>query len=314
VSAPKVRGPRPVSTRLRRLLVMLPWLMERGEVTVAEAAERFGVSEAHLIADLERASLCGLPPYVDEMIDLFIDDGVIHMGVPRLFTRPLRLNAREGFSLLAAGKAALEMPGADVSGPLARALAKLEVSLGTNAVVSIDVEHPPMLDAVRSAVDERAELHITYYASWRDETTTRVIRPHTVFSEQADWYVIADCDLAGGQRHFRVDRIVSLDRTGNTFEHRTIERPGPAWFSPSPDTTLVTLRLDSSAGWVTLRYPMQAVRHVNDHIEADLLVVSVPWLERLLLRLGPAATVLSPTEWASLGRTAAARQLKRYTK
>ena len=291
---------------------MLPWLMERGEVPVAEAAERFGVSEAHLIADLERASLCGLPPYVDEMIDLFIDDGIIHMGVPRLFTRPLRLNAREGFSLLAAGKAALEMPGADSSGPLARALAKLEASLGTSAVVAIDVEHPPLLDAVRAAVDERAELEITYYASWRDETTTRVIRPHTVFSEQADWYVIADCDLAGGQRHFRIDRIVRLDRTGKSFEHRTIERPGPAWFSPSPDTTLATLRLETSASWVTLRYPMHAVRQVGDHLEADLLVVSIPWLERLLLRLGPAAQVMAPTEWLTLGQSAAARQLSRY--
>ena len=30
------RGPRPTGDRLRRLLVMLPWLMERGEVPVAE--------------------------------------------------------------------------------------------------------------------------------------------------------------------------------------------------------------------------------------------------------------------------------------
>ena len=31
--------------RLRRLLVMLPWLMERGEVPLAEVAERFGLTE-----------------------------------------------------------------------------------------------------------------------------------------------------------------------------------------------------------------------------------------------------------------------------
>jgi proteasome accessory factor C len=279
---------------------------------VAEAAARFHVSEAHLIADLERASLCGLPPFVDEMIDLFIDDGVIHMGVPRLFTKPLRLNAREGFSLLAAGKAALEMPGAEGDGALARALVKLEASLGTSAVVAIDVEHPPFLDAIRAAVEQRTELAITYYAAWRDEQTERVIRPHTVFAEQGDWYVIADCLLAGGERRFRVDRISALSPTGETFEHRDIARPGPEWFAPSPDATEVTLRLAPGATWVATRYPMQAVRTIDNGLEVDLLVVSVPWLERLLLRLAGDAEVVAPDEWRTLGRDAAQRLLARY--
>src|SRR5207344_1836306 len=141
------RGPRPAQERLRRLLVMLPWLMERGEVPVAEAAERFHVSEPHLIHDLEVASLCGLPPYVDELVDLWIEDGVIHMGVPRLFTRPLRLTAPEGFALLAAGRAAIALPGADPGGPLGRALEKLAVSLGADdrPALVVDVERPPLL-------------------------------------------------------------------------------------------------------------------------------------------------------------------------
>jgi proteasome accessory factor C len=306
------RGPRPVSDRLRRLLVMLPWLMERGEVSVAEAAARFDVSEAHLIADLERASLCGLPPYVDEMIDLFIDDGVIHMGVPRLFRRPLRLNGREGFSLLAAGKASLEMPGADATGPLARALAKLERSLGASAVVSVDVEHPPFLDAVRDAVEHRTELHIVYYSSWRDERTERTIHPQSVFAEQGDWYVIADCLLAGDERRFRIDRISELAPTGEVFTHRSVARPESSWFTPGPDTVEVTLALRAGAAWVAERYPMLAVRRTDDGLEADLVVVNERWLERLLLRLGPDVTVLAPERWRSLQTDAAARLLSRY--
>src|SRR5262245_25901936 len=114
------RGPEGAGPRLRRLLLLLPWLMERGQVPVAEATERFAVSEAQLIADLELVAMCGLPPYVDELIDVFIDDGVISVGIPRLFTRPLRLTAREGFALLAAGRAAMAVPGADPTGPLGR--------------------------------------------------------------------------------------------------------------------------------------------------------------------------------------------------
>jgi hypothetical protein len=66
-------------------------------VPVEEAAACFGVSREQLIHDVELAALCGLPPYVDEMIDLFVDDDVIYAGVPRLFTRPLRMTAREAF-------------------------------------------------------------------------------------------------------------------------------------------------------------------------------------------------------------------------
>jgi len=61
---------RTAEQRLRRLLVMLPWLMERGEVPVAEVAARFEIDEADLIADLELVAMCGLPPYVDHLIDV----------------------------------------------------------------------------------------------------------------------------------------------------------------------------------------------------------------------------------------------------
>ena len=52
---------RPATERLRRLLIILPWLMERGEVSVDEVAERFSVGVDDLIRDLELVSMCGLP-------------------------------------------------------------------------------------------------------------------------------------------------------------------------------------------------------------------------------------------------------------
>ena len=61
------RGPRPAQERLRRLLLMLPWLMERGEVAIAEMAAHFSLSESELVADIELAAMCGLPPFVDEI-------------------------------------------------------------------------------------------------------------------------------------------------------------------------------------------------------------------------------------------------------
>jgi proteasome accessory factor C len=125
------RGPRSAPERLRRLLVMVPWVMERGEVTVAEVAERFQLTEKEVINDLERVAMCGVPPYgPDDLVDLFVDEGVVYAGASRIFTKPLRLTTPEGFALLAAGRAGLELPGAEPDGALARALDKLEDKLG----------------------------------------------------------------------------------------------------------------------------------------------------------------------------------------
>jgi proteasome accessory factor C len=106
-------GPRNAEDRLRRLLVMLPWLMEMGEVPLAEVARRFDMTEPQVQSDLELVAMCGLPPFVDEMVDVFVDDGIVYVGIPRLFTRPLRLTAPEAFSLLTSARAAMELPGAD---------------------------------------------------------------------------------------------------------------------------------------------------------------------------------------------------------
>ena len=306
-------GPQATADRLRRLLVLLPWLMERGEASVAETAQRFGVSEKNLIADLEKASLCGLPPYVDEMIDLFIEDGVIHMGVPRLFTRPLRLTSSEGFSLLAAGRAAMAMPGAEAGGPLGRALSKLETVLGAVPKVSIDLETPPFLDLVREAAEQRQFLAVTYYTARRDERTERVLAAHAVFASQGDWYVIADDSLSGEERRFRIDRIEAGVLQDGHFEHREVQQPDASWFTSSAEVSRVSLRLQPAAEWITTRYPVQAIRPQGDgSFEVDLLVTGEPWLERLLLRLGDSAEVLAPPHWHDLGRRAAQRVLARY--
>ncbi|MDQ3738792.1 MAG: WYL domain-containing protein, partial [Actinomycetota bacterium] len=89
-------GRRRADVRVRRMLLILPWLIERGEVPLDEVAQRFDLSPEEVESDIAWVSMCGLPPYVDEMIDVFVDEGMVYMGVPRVFTRPLRLTAPEG--------------------------------------------------------------------------------------------------------------------------------------------------------------------------------------------------------------------------
>jgi proteasome accessory factor C len=310
-------GRRTAEDRLRRLLVMLPWLMERGEVPLTDVARHFRSTPEEVAADLELAAMCGLPPFVDELIDVFIDDDVVVVGVPRLFTRPLRLTAPEGFALVAAGRAAMELPGADPSGPLGRGLEKLAAALGDDGVV-VELPRSDALDELIATLSEavrRVErLAVRYWTPSRDEITERRITPRHVFHDRGEWYVIADDERSGERRTFRIDRIEAVEHTGELGEpEEGVAVTVGEWFV---DGTLprVTLRLTAAATWVTERYPVDEVRDVGDGmIEARFPIASERWLERLLLRLGREAEVVDPPEWRRLGREAATRLLERYT-
>jgi proteasome accessory factor C len=295
---------------------MLPWLMERGEVTVAEAAERFDLTEGEVVRDLELAAMCGLPPFVDELIDVFVDDGVIVVGVPRLFTRPLRLNSVEAFELLAAGRAAMELPGADATGALGRGLAKLAQALGEDDTtgVRIELDRPAMADRLAIAATASEELLIEYWSASRDATTQRRIVPRQVFADRGEWYVSADDDRSGEVRTFRVDRIVHVDGTGVTVapSDATLPTPG-AWFADESVRRAI-VRLSPAARWVVERYPVDDVGapDADGWITVRLPVASEQWLVRTLLRLGPEAELVDPVEWRELVVAAAGRVLDRY--
>ena len=310
------RGPRPAEDRLRRLLVMLPWLMERGEVPVAEAAERFGMTEAEVVRDLELVAMCGLPPFVDELIDVFVDEGVISVGVPRLFTRPLRLNSVEAFELLAAGRAAMELPGADPEGPLGRGLAKLGAVLGEDDTsgVRIDLDPPALADELTAWVERGERLRIRYWSAARDEVTERRIVPRQVFTDRGEWYVTADDDRSGSTRTFRIDRIETVEATGEVVPARDAELPEPGTWFADGSVPRAVVRIGPAARWAIERYPVDSIGEVDADgwVTVRLAVASEQWLARLLLRLGPHAEVVEPEEWADLGRQAAARVLARY--
>ncbi|MCB0967420.1 MAG: WYL domain-containing protein [Ilumatobacter sp.] len=310
------RGPRGAEDRLRRLLVMLPWLMERGEVPVAEAAAHFGLSEHEVARDLELAAMCGLPPFVDEMIDVFIDDGMIWVGVPRLFTRPLRLNSVEAWELLAAGRAAMQLPGADPDGPLGRGLAKLAAALGEDDTggVRVDLERPDVADRLATAIDAAERLRIAYWSASRDEVGERTIVPRQLFTDRGEWYVSADDDRSGEVRTFRLDRIESVEGTGEVGVAGAGPLPTPGeWFTDA-DIPRVTVRLAPSARWIVERYPSDEVGEpdVDGWVEARLPVASRRWFVRTMLRLGPGAQIVEPDDLADEVRAVARDVLGRY--
>jgi proteasome accessory factor C len=318
VSAAPRRSERAAESRLSRLLVILPWLMERREVSLAEVAATFKMTPEEVAAELELAAMCGVPPFVDELIDVFIDGETVFVGVPRLFTKPLRLTAPEGFALVTAGRAAMQLPGADPTSALGRGLAKLAAVLGEDAdeaALVVDLAATPMVDEFVDATKRVERVRMRYWTASRDETTEREFTPRRVFHERGSWYVAGDDHRSGEHRTFRIDRVESLERTGvldDPVDDSDVADSSVAW---SADGSLprVTVRLRPAARWVVEEYPVDAVTELDDGgVEARFAVVSERWLERLLLRAGTDAEVVEPAAWRDLGRRAARRLLQRY--
>jgi proteasome accessory factor C len=305
------------SVRLRRLLTIIPWIVDHQGSTLDELAARFGMKVADLERDLELIPFCGLPPYTpDRLIDCEIVDGRVFLRFAEYFARPLSLTPGEGFALLAAGQALLAVPGADPKGSLASALGKLAGVLGAGDGMAVELGAASYLEPLRAAAEAGERVEIDYYTFGRDELTTRRIDPRAVFAAEGQWYVDAYCHRAGDDRLFRVDRVRGVRPTGEHFDPPAgTAGPGaaPGTFHPRPSDRRVTLMLNADVAWVAESYPMETIEQMPDgRLRVVLVANERAWLERLLLRLGPSAEVLEPAEVRAETAEAARRLLVRY--
>ena len=314
-------SPRPlVGPRLRRVLALVPYVLAHPGVTVADLAERFEVSEPELEHDLELLPLCGLPPYTaDRLIDVWLVDGTVEIRLAEYFERPLRLSPGEGLAILAAGRALLSVPGSEARGPLATALDKLEDTLGARGRLAVDVGGGNHLQELQRALEASEQVEIDYYSFARDEMTTRVVDPWRLFHAFGAWYLGAWCHRAEAERLFRVDRVRAVRPTGEHYDTSLgddgddADETSSVVFRPGPDDPRVTIQLAPEAVWVVESFPHEGAEELDDGSWRVVLAVSEPaWLERLLLALGPAATIAAPVDATAIAPAAASRILARY--
>jgi len=301
--------------RLHRLLALIPWVAGRDGPLTAEVCARFGCSEQEVVEDLELLFLCGLHPYTpDVLIEVDIADGRVWIRYADYFARPLKLTPAEGLSLLAAGRAVLGTSGGVDDGPLARGLDKLAAAIGVEPGGAVEIElgavAEDVLAVLRGAAAAARQVEVDYYSFGRDDRTLRVIDPYAVFSAGGQWYVSAWCHRVDDERLFRVDRILGATRLETVFDRPAVA-PELTAYRAGADDRRVTLDLDPPARWVVEQYPVEHVEEVGGGRLRVTLAASQPaWLERLLLRLGPAATVVGGDD--GLRGKAARRLLDRY--
>lgn len=306
--------PQPADHRLGRLLALVPWVAARDGVDLSEVCERFDYDQQQLVDDLHLLFMCGLHPYTpDTLIDVDIADGQVWIRYADYFRRPLALTPSEGLALLVAGKTLLGEYPADPRGPLARGLDKLSAALGPGGGRAVDVELAPVAEEIlatlRHAREQSRALSLDYYSFGTDRWSRRVVEPYEVFNASGQWYLSAYCREAGDDRLFRVDRIRTAEVLAETVLARTTEG-AKSVFDPSPEDPRVTIEVGEEGRWIAEQYPVDAVRESEPgRWQVTLAAGRRAWLERLLLRLGPGATVVAGEDPRA---AAAERVLARY--
>lgn len=307
------------AARLRRLLAMIPWLAANDGPSVDAVCARFGITPGELQRDLELLTLyVGVPPYSPErLFHVTVDGGRVFAHLTPALDRPLRLTPEEAVTLVAAGQALGEVPGAEADGALARALGKLAELLGVDPADAVDVDlgtsTAPALAALRQAIEANRRVEIEHLSLGSGERRTRTVDPWQVVHHAGAWYLVGLDHLRSEARTFRVDRILAATVLDEAASPAPADAARPA-FAPSETDPRVVLELPPSARWVVETYPVERVEVSDDgRLRVTLAIASVAFLESLLVRLGSdAAVVAAPPALADAGRDAARRTLERY--
>jgi proteasome accessory factor C len=303
--------------RLQRLLALVPYVVSRNVVGMAETAAAFGVTERELVDDLNLlwcVELRSPDPYCP--IDLSYEGGEIVVSEAEAIGRPLRLGVDEASALLIALRmlADLKLPSISDGSALSRTIAKLESAAGSaagpSAQVAVQSDGPSQSAAAQSAaalvteaLNRGKRLHISYYVPGRDEATERDVDPMRLLVVEGRSYLEGWCRRADDVRTFRLDRILAIEvldvalEVPASAEHVDVDH---GLFRPSPQDVLVEFELSPAGRWVAEYYPCEEITELADgRLRIRLRTPDTQWVRRLALRLGEDGRVTAPPELAA---------------
>lgn len=312
--------PKPLQASDRAALIMqlVPYLVEQGEVSVAQAAADFDVTEAEMRRMVERLTVIGRPGdsgYWQLPHDLFDIDWDLLDGQDRIaltqtvgLERAPRLSAREAAALLAGLQLAASLPGIAGSPALTGLLDKL--ARGSAARPAEVIVAPAPVDEVRERVHEALANRVAVTFTYRTpegRDTIRTVDPVTVHIADGQWYLQGWCHLRQAMRTFHLDRVSELTLTEIPSQHAD-EAP-PALFDAERAEIVARVRFPAALTPLLGDYLVGA-----DIVEEDGWCVALMRLadERGLSRLAnrqggdlevctPEAARHSVARWAELG-------------
>ncbi|MFA6961502.1 MAG: YafY family protein [Opitutaceae bacterium] len=316
--------------RTDRLVAMVMHLQGRRVVRAEEMAEHFSISLRTVYRDISALGEAGVP--------VVGEAGVGYSLVKGYHLPPVMLTAEEAAALFTGGELAKKFTDGSLDGAVDGALAKLRAILpperkdhlehlarGTvianipGAPATDGSGGPACLATVQQAVARRRVLAMCYRGRERAAETLREVEPLGVLFYGGNWYLVAWCRLRKDLRHFRVDRIQSLELRAETFGTRED-------FSLSRHVQDYAKQGDTFPARVWFAKPVQerAAKEcyatlvpeavTKDATEFTLLTWSYDWLARWLLSFGYDAEALEPAVLRDKVRREAEAVVGRYAK
>lgn len=312
------RAPLLAGDRVRLYLTLVPYLLERRQVPLEEAAHDFGVSTGQMRTMVERLTVIGLPgdddlwqppqDLFDINWDLLDADGIIEITNEVGLRRVPRFTAREAAALLAGLQLVASLPAIAESEIVQGLLAKL--SRGASAAPLEVVVAPPALDEVRSAVSEALRrgvaLSFTYQAP-DAAATTRTVDPVRVLTADSTWYLQGWCHLRRAMRTFNLERVSDPVLTELPASHR--DDHVPELFAGDPHEDLGEIRMPAAiAALIADVLAPAETTEENGVVTARLRMSDPRGLKRLAGRFGGRLEVMAPAvardatrDWAAAG-------------
>jgi predicted DNA-binding transcriptional regulator YafY len=292
-----------------RVLTVLELLQSHGRMTGAELARRLEVNIRTVRDYIEMLADLGIPVEAERG-----RYGAYRLR-PGYKLPPLIFTEDESFALTLSLLMAREQGFAQASPAFEGILAKVMRVLpeATRAQVQAVVETvlfedrsyrvaPSVLavTVLSSALQtgRRVRLH---YRSARSEIAERGFDPYGVVSYEGVWYTIGYCHLRQGQRLFRLDRIVEVEMTSETFTppinfdalegvQRSLASVPRAW------QIEVWLETTLEEAQRYMRLPQAFFEEKNGGILFRVEVADLPWMARMLAGLGMPFIIHRPQE------------------
>jgi predicted DNA-binding transcriptional regulator YafY len=239
--------------RADRLVATLLVLQAKGRVTAAELAGELEVSVKTARRDLEALAIAGIPVYSQAGKG----GGWQLLGGSR--TDLSGLTAAEAHTLfMVAGPSSTATPEAKAAlRKLVQALPetfRADAEAAASAVVldpagwgGTVVPRPPHLDELQRAVVEAVQIRLGYADRTRSETR-RVVHPLGLVEKDGVWYLIGD--TANGLRTFRVNRVRSVEATGDP-----VVRPAGFDLAAAWESVVATIEEKRTSARAVVRTP-----------------------------------------------------------
>ena len=214
-------------TRLSRLTTILLHLQSKRVVTAQELADRFDITQRTIYRDIRALEEAGVPIIGEAGKGYSLVEG--YRVPPVMFTEQeinALLTAQQFFQKNADKSAYNDFENvvtkikAIMRYPEKEKAEKLEDRL---YVFSNDqTNETNLLSTIQLSITNCRVLKIKYHANHNDTVTDRFIEPFGVYLYKENWIVVAHCRLRNEFREFRIDRILNLTVTTDTFPDRNL--------------------------------------------------------------------------------------------